>query len=60
MTENQQISMKISAVFTLSGHIEATMKHKTEATGLLEVVVIKSCPPKYDLYELEQNVRGLK
>ena len=59
-SESEQVSMKISAVFTLSGHVEATMKHRIGQATQLEVVVVKSFPPKYDIFELEQNVRGLK
>ena len=52
-SQPQQASIKISTVFTLAGHAEVTMKHRAGETEQLEVVIIKSCPPKYDLYELE-------
>ena len=57
---SQVVNMKISSVYSLSGHIEATMKHQTDSNGPTETVIVKASPPKYDFYELEQNVRGLK
>jgi len=45
--------MKISTVFTLSGHIEVSIKHKIGQTEQNKEVVLRNKPSDSEVLELE-------
>ena len=56
---SNEMGAKISSVMMLSGLIEVTVKTKGHGGQGSDIVTIIADGPKYETYELEQDVDGL-